>query len=107
MHPLTRQLATVMASNDGIPRVIKHASTIFLVTPEGEVWRIFDSDGPDGERRSEPANDPEVWARIFIGSGPKSVTRIYRFAFGESRSIAAEALVDQLRRSTIGDERDA
>src|SRR5512140_2975241 len=105
MDPLSRRLASALASTDGFPHVIRHSgATLFLVTPLGEVWRVYDSDGPEGERR-EPSNDPGAWARIFIGSGSDGVTRIHRFTGAETRAIDAEHLWKQFGASTIGDER--
>jgi hypothetical protein len=101
MHPLTGQLAAVMASTDAVPRLVRQLSTLFLVTPQGEVWRIFDSDGPDTETRSAPSNDPHVWARIFIGSGATPIVRVYRFRDAESRSINAERLFEQLTTAKV------
>jgi hypothetical protein len=90
-----------MASGDGMPRLIAHQDTLYLVTPLGDVWRVLDSNEPGGEPRHEPANDPAVWARIFIGSGPSAVVRIYRFTAGESRAISAEALHRQMNGSGV------
>jgi hypothetical protein len=104
MHPLSRTLALSMASTDGHARVIAHADTLYLVTPTGEVWRVFDSEGPDRETRGLPRNDRAVWGRIFIGSGGAAATKIYRFAVGESRSALPEDLVQQLRAATGGDD---
>jgi hypothetical protein len=103
MYPLTGQLAAAVASTDAAPRLVRQFTALFLVTPQGDVWRIFDSDEPDGTTRTAPTNDPNVWARIFIGSGSNPVVRIYRFRDGESRSISAERLLDQLAAATAGD----
>jgi hypothetical protein len=107
MHPLTRQLAAVMASTDGVPRLISHSNTLFLVTPAGDVWRVVDSDGLDVDTRSAPRNDPQVWTRTFIGSGAEPVVRIYRFGDDESRAITPDQIHAQLRDATSGDERKA
>jgi hypothetical protein len=101
MHALTGQLAAVMASTDAIPRLVRQFSALFLVTPQGDVWRIFDSEGPETETRSTPTNDPHIWARIFIGSGATPVVRVYRFRDGESRSVNAERLFEQLGSANI------
>ena len=105
MHPLTRRLAVTMASTDGEPRLISHANTLYLVTPPGEVWRVFDSDGPDGDTRSLPRNDPQVWGRIFVGSGAEPTVRIYRFGDDESRAVTAEQIYAQLRHAASGEAR--
>jgi hypothetical protein len=106
MHPLTRQLAVTMASTDGVPRLISHSNTVFLVTPPGDVWRVLDSEGPDTDSRSAPRNDPRVWARIFVGSGADPVVRIYRFRDDESRAVMPEQVYAQLIAATTGDERE-
>ena len=96
MHPLTGQLAAVMASTDAVPRLVRQFTALFLVTPQGDVWRIFDSDEPSGDTRFAPTNDPSVISRIFIGSGPNPIIKAYRFLEVESRSISAERLYEQL-----------
>jgi hypothetical protein len=102
MHPITGQLAAVVASTDAVPRLVRQFTALFLVTPQGEVWRIFDSDEPSGETRFAPTNDPHVVSRIFIGSGPNPIVRVYRFLDGEARSISAERLHEQLAAAKPG-----
>jgi hypothetical protein len=100
MHPISRQLAVTMASGDGMPRVIADRSTLYLVTPQGDVWRVFDSNEPGGEPRHAPVDDPAVSVRIFIGSGPNGIVRLHRFSAGESRAIGPADLNRQLIIST-------
>jgi hypothetical protein len=99
MKSLAEQLAAALASTDGIPRVIKEFSILYLVTPTGDVWRVFDSeDGTPATRRSA-ADDPNVNTRIFIGGGPYPAVRVYRFLEREDRAVSAERLVEQLAES--------
>jgi hypothetical protein len=95
MHPLSRQLALTAASSDGRPRLIAHHDTVYLITPQGEVWRVFDANEPHGEARAAPTSDPTVWARVFIGAGANPTVRIYRFGAGERRVFSADALHQQ------------
>jgi hypothetical protein len=97
MHPITGQLAAVMASTDGVPRLVRQFTALFLVTPTGDVWRIFDSDDATGESRFSPSSDPAVRTRVFIGSGAQPAIRVYAFQQSEGRSIGAERLYDQLQ----------
>ena len=87
-----------MASTDAVPRVVRHVSAIFLVTPRGDVWRIFDSDDPSGHPRYSPPGDPRALSRIFVGSGATPVMRLYVFHDEESRTLSAELLMTQLNR---------
>ena len=96
MHAITGQLAAVMASTDAVPRLVRQFTALFLVTPQGDVWRIFDSAEPSGDTRFAPSNDPHVCSRVFIGSGSQPIIRVYRFLDGEARSISAERLLEQL-----------
>lgn len=96
MHPITGQLAANMASTDGVPRLVRQFTALFLVTPQGEVWRIFDSDDASGDSRFSPSSDPNVQTSVFIGSGASPVIRVYTFKDREARSITAERLHDQL-----------
>ena len=99
MDTLAKQLAAALASTDGNPRVIQQFSILYLVTPTREVWRVFDShDGTPGTR-FPATDDPSVIARIFIGSGPYPVVRVYRFLESEDRSVSAERLQQQLGES--------
>jgi hypothetical protein len=99
MRPLANQLAAVMASTDGIPRVIRESSVLYLVTPAGDVWRVFDSDDETRVTRFAATHDPSVSSRIFIGGGPRAVVRVYRFLKSEDRSVCAERLYEQLKES--------
>lgn len=99
MSTLAKHLAAVMASTDGIPRVIRQSSVLYLVTPTGNVWRVFDSDDETRVTRFAAMHDPNVSTRIFIGSGPHAVVRVYRFLKSEDRSVNAERLLEQLEES--------
>jgi hypothetical protein len=103
MHPLTGQPASVTASTDAVPRLVRQFAALFLVTPQGDVWRIYDSDDPNDAAHSAPANDPNVRTRTFTGSGSSPAVRIYRFREGESRSISAERLLEQLAAARISE----
>jgi hypothetical protein len=95
MHPIAG-LAAIMASTDGVPRVVRQANALFLVSPNGEVWRIFDSDDAAGESRYTPASNPFARSRVFMGSGATPTVKIYAFRMDEPRSAAAERLYEQL-----------
>jgi hypothetical protein len=96
MHALTGQLAAVVASTDAVPRLVRQFTALFLVTPQGDVWRIYDSDDANGEGRFAPTNDPNVTTRVFIASGAQPDMKLYRFRDLEPRSISAERLNEQL-----------
>src|SRR5687768_7413298 len=101
MHSLTGQLAAVMASTDAVPRLIRQNAALFLVTPRGDVWRIFDSDDPSGDQRLSPSSSPAAAVRVFIGSGAAPVVRLYAFKTAESRAVTAEVLYDQLLATAL------
>jgi hypothetical protein len=96
-----KQLAAALASTDGVPRVIEQFNTLYLVTPTMDVWRVFDSHDGTPVTRFASTDDPNVRARIFIGSGPYPVVRVYRFLDGEDRSVSAERLLQQLGKSEL------
>jgi hypothetical protein len=95
MHPFAG-LAAILASTDGVPRVVRQANALFLVSPHGEVWRIFDSDDAAGESRYTPASNPFARSRVFLGSGATPTVKIYAFRVDEPRSAGAERLHEQL-----------
>ena len=99
MHSLTGQLAAVMASTDAVPRLIRQYDALFLVTPKGDVWRVFDSDDPSGEPRYSPSSAPTAATRVFIGSGSAPTVRLYAFRNAESSALSAEILYQQLLAS--------
>lgn len=90
-----------MASTDGVPRVIRQSSVIYLVAPTGEVWRVYDSDDETRVTRFAATHDPNGYTRIFIGSGPNAIVRVYRFRADEDRSVSAERLYEQLEESRV------
>jgi hypothetical protein len=97
MERPTAPLAAIMASTDGVPRIVRHSSAFFLVTPQGDVWRVFDSDDERGQSRYAPASDPKTRARVFVGSGAKPVVRLYLFQGEEARAMDADHLMSQMR----------
>jgi hypothetical protein len=103
MHPLTYEMASKRASLDGEPRIVAHGGTIWIVTPQGEIWQVFDSEGPNGTMRNMPLSDDRVWARIFVRIDEDTDVRIYRFGADESRSAGPLPLLAQLKRATPGE----
>jgi hypothetical protein len=97
MHSLSGQLAAIMASTDAVPRLVRQFTALFLVTPQGDVWRVFDSDDATGETRFSPSSDPNVRTRVFIGSGERPAIKVYTFREGEARLISADLLYDELK----------
>lgn len=100
MNSPTTRLAAVNASTDAAPRVIQQFPALFLVTPLGDVWRVFDSEEPSGANRIAATSDARAVARVFMNGGTQPVVRIYLFRDDESRSTAAESLFAQLIAST-------
>jgi hypothetical protein len=96
MNSLTAQLAAVMASTDAVPRVIQQFPALFLVTPQGIVWRVFDSEDVGGTARVPSASDSTAPARVFMTGGTQPVVRVHLFTDGESHSIAADKLYEQM-----------
>jgi hypothetical protein len=89
-----------------MPRLIARQDSMFLATPKGEVWQVFDADSGDWIG-GVPRNSPDVHARIFVGAEDGRPIRIYRFGVGESRSVTAWRLLEQLERALLGDDRAA
>lgn len=108
VETFTHHLAVTHAMADGSPRLIARQTTMFLATPTGEVWQVFDTDATSWIGGGLPRNAEDVVARIFVraGSGGRT-SRIYRFGIGESRSVTAWKMMEQLERAMIGDDRAA
>ena len=105
MESFTHHLAVSHAMADGMPRLIARQTAMFIATPTGEVWQVFDADATDWIGGGMPRNDSAVLARIFVraGSGGR-MARIYRFGVTESRSITAWRMLEQLERAMQGDD---
>ena len=88
---------------DGMPRMIVRGDTMFLATPTGDVWQVFDANGSDWAGGA-PRNSPDVLARIFVGVSDGNPIRIYRFGIDERRSITAWGIMEQLTRALQGDD---
>jgi hypothetical protein len=88
-----------------MPRLIARQTSTYIVTPQGAVWQVLDADARDG-MGGLPRNDANVLARIFISADDGSV-RIYRFGLGETRSVTAWRMLEQLERALVGDDRAA
>ena len=101
MHPLTGQLAAVMASTDAVPRLLRQFAELFLITPKGAVWRVYDSDEPGGAKRYASSEDPHATARVFVGGSEGQQVRVYLFKDGEPRTISADKLHEQLSASML------
>jgi hypothetical protein len=108
VETFTSHLAVTHAMTDGMPRLIARQNAVFLATPSGEVWQAYDAEETDWIGGGVPRNDADVMARVFVraGSGGRTM-RIYRFGIGESRSVTAWRLLEQLERALLGDERAA
>jgi hypothetical protein len=104
MEQFTHHLAVEHSLADGMPRLIMRRNSLFLATPQGEVWQVFDGDTTDWMDGGLPCNNPDVLERVFVraASGGR-MARIYRFAIGESRSVTAWQLLAQFERAPIGD----
>jgi hypothetical protein len=108
VETFTHHLAVTHAMADGMPRLLARQNAMFLATPDGEVWQVFDADATDWIGGGIPRNDADVLARIFVraASGGRTA-RIYRFGVGESRSVTAWRMLEQLERAKLGDDRAA
>jgi hypothetical protein len=106
MHAFSEHLAVKHALADGMPRLIARQDTMFLATPGGDVWQVFDANANEWNGRA-PRNSPDVLARIFVGAEDGRPIRIYRFGINESRAITAWGMMKQLERALLGDDRAA
>ena len=62
----------VLPAKDDSPRVIRHFTSIFLVSRAGELWRVYDTDAPDGADRQMPSPGSRLPHRLFVASRPKN-----------------------------------
>jgi hypothetical protein len=108
MESFSNHLAVSHAMADGMPRLIARTNALFIATPNGEVWQVFDGDTTDWMDGGMPRNDPDVLERIFVraASGGRTA-RIYRFGLGESRAVTAWQMLSQLEKAPVGDSRAA
>jgi hypothetical protein len=100
--------ASAASLRDDLPRVVRQAASVFLVSRSGELWRVFDSaasspaDGPGSlmnpERRI-PSSASRLPVRLFVALARKTDVRVHSFPQGASRSIDAAELQRQLERA--------
>ena len=81
------------------PRIVQQSKAIFLVTPEGRSWRVYDGLDDEGIGRTEPAEKSSAPARLFLESTAPFERRIHLFRSGEARSIDAKSLYAELKDS--------
>jgi len=89
----------VLPTKDDAPRVIRQFTSIFLVSRYGELWRVYDSAGPDGSDRRMPSPGSTLPYRLFLALARKSEVRTHRFAPGECRDVDPGELQRQLDSS--------
>ena len=106
MQTLQSHLAVSLAMSDGSPRIIARQNAMYIVTPQGGIWQVLDADARSCIGGGVPRNDSEVLARIFVSAADGAV-RIYRFGMGETRSVTAWRILEQLERAIVGDDRAA
>jgi hypothetical protein len=83
-----------MDTANNSPRVVLQPGALFLMTPEGEVWRVHDTD-QNGTSRTPPSTNLGVRARLFVAA-TSGLTLIHRFPARNSRAIDAATLLEQL-----------
>src|ERR1043166_2030595 len=90
--PLSRDVAAQIAAarlerHLEPPSMLRQSSGVFLVTPAGDVWRVFDAEGVRAERCVAPSSDDEAMVRVFILPSNEMTRRIYRFLPNDDRSL--------------------
>ena len=89
----------VIPTKDDAPRVIQQFTSIFLVNRYGELWRVYDSTGPEGADRKMPSAGSILPVRLFVALARKTEVRVYTFASGEAHDTDPVSLQDQLDQS--------
>jgi len=89
----------VLPGEGDSPRVIRQFTSIFLVSRTGELWRVYDSDTPDGIDREMPTPTSRRTCRVFVALATKEETRVFTFAERDSRDVDPLVLQAQLDKS--------
>jgi len=84
-----------MTSTNRSAKVIVQPNAVFFQTPEGEIWRVHDTDH-GGTSRAAPSPSMNVKARIFVAADASGLTLIHHFPARSSRGVDAKALLEQL-----------
>jgi hypothetical protein len=88
---MTHANSTTSAS----PKVILQPGALFFQTPEGELWRVHDTD-QKGASRAAPSANLGVKARLFVAIAGNGLALIHHFPAQSSRAVDASALLAQL-----------
>jgi hypothetical protein len=88
-----------LVPNDKAPTLLRQFAGVFLVTPGGDVWRVFDAEGVRAERCVPPSTDDQAMVRVFVLPSNETTRRIYRFAPNDDRSVTSERLYEQLQKA--------
>jgi hypothetical protein len=87
-------MSAVAQTTNRQPKVVAQPGALFLMTPEGEIWRVQDTDH-HGTTRNLPAANLGVPARLFTAT-TTGLTLIHRFVSQSKRALDAAALLEQL-----------
>jgi hypothetical protein len=90
----------VIPTKDDAPRVIQQFTSIFLVNRYGELWRVYDSEAPEGADRRMPSSKSTLPIRLFVALARRTELRVHTFAPGESHDTDPVSFQNQLDEST-------
>jgi hypothetical protein len=91
----------VLPTDDGAPRVIQQFTSVFLVSRLGELWRVFDTNDPNGAERLMPSSLSTRKYRLFVGLARKTSVRVVEFADRAPREVDPVSLESQLESSVL------
>lgn len=81
------------------PRVIQQFTSVFLVSRLGELWRVYDTDDPNGAERLMPSSLSTRRYRLFVGLARKTQVRVFEFADRAAKDVDPVSLETQLEAS--------
>ena len=86
----------VLPGRDNSPRVIRHFTSIFLVSRAGELWRVYDTETPESVDRQMPLASSRLPCRLFLALARDEQLRVHRFVERESHDVDPAVLQQQL-----------
>ena len=89
----------VLPARDDSPRVIRHFTSIFLVSRAGELWQVYDTDAPNSADRQMPSTGSRLPHRLFVALATQEQVRVHTFGEREPRDLDPNVLQGQLDES--------
>ena len=88
---LPRGVITTPRPRRAEPRVLRQFTALFLVTPLGDIWRVYDCE-PTGRGLRMPSEAGDTRARLFVGMPSARGARLVRLEPDDDHGLSPRSL---------------